>query len=331
MKSPEEMTAGEINRQLEKVDAEISKLNSEMIAAGYGHVKYWDTEKEAPKFWPRFKALHDRRQALRTEIELRYGPGAPSKLPRGFGPRKRNPIRKVSGGYQWGHHGHVYPTRAGAERQAAAAHANGFRERNPMSEKLPSLVKDAVARVKSGETLDQAANWVWFQSPSSERKKVDAWIVETKHSLGFEPGTAEQRFKALVREHMRDKNPGRKRVHTAKWDRCVKEVRQRGTAADPYAVCTAAMGELAIRKPHRRGARASNPLPRLTSVRKIYYAVTAKKGRERLYLKRNGKLTRKEPDAARFSSVAEAMARARAHLARYPTSRSYQFDVGLAY
>ena len=37
------------------------------------------------------------------------------------------PIRKVSGGYKWGGHGHVYPTRAGAERQAAAAHANGFR------------------------------------------------------------------------------------------------------------------------------------------------------------------------------------------------------------
>ena len=36
------------------------------------------------------------------------------------------PIRKVKGGYKWGGHGHVYPDRAGAERQAAAAHANGF-------------------------------------------------------------------------------------------------------------------------------------------------------------------------------------------------------------
>ncbi len=38
------------------------------------------------------------------------------------------PIRKVQGGYKWGKHGHVYPTRAGAEKQAAAAHANGYVE-----------------------------------------------------------------------------------------------------------------------------------------------------------------------------------------------------------
>ena len=37
------------------------------------------------------------------------------------------PIRKVSGGYKWGGKGKVYPTREGAEKQAAAAHANGFR------------------------------------------------------------------------------------------------------------------------------------------------------------------------------------------------------------
>lgn len=38
------------------------------------------------------------------------------------------PIRKVKGGYKWGGHGHVYASRKGAERQAAAAHANGFHE-----------------------------------------------------------------------------------------------------------------------------------------------------------------------------------------------------------
>lgn len=38
------------------------------------------------------------------------------------------PIRYVDG-YQWGRHGHIYPTRAGAKRQAAAAHAHGYRGR----------------------------------------------------------------------------------------------------------------------------------------------------------------------------------------------------------
>lgn len=36
------------------------------------------------------------------------------------------PIHKSGSGWQWGNHGKVYPTRAGAEKQAEAAHANGF-------------------------------------------------------------------------------------------------------------------------------------------------------------------------------------------------------------
>jgi hypothetical protein len=38
------------------------------------------------------------------------------------------PIKKVDGGYQWGNHGKVYPTRKQAEEQAAAAYANGYKE-----------------------------------------------------------------------------------------------------------------------------------------------------------------------------------------------------------
>jgi hypothetical protein len=38
------------------------------------------------------------------------------------------PIHKVKGGWQWGTHGKVYPTRAGAEKQAEAAYANGYKE-----------------------------------------------------------------------------------------------------------------------------------------------------------------------------------------------------------
>ncbi len=38
------------------------------------------------------------------------------------------PIHKEGSGYQWGQHGHVYATKAGAEKQAEAAHANGFQD-----------------------------------------------------------------------------------------------------------------------------------------------------------------------------------------------------------
>ena len=38
------------------------------------------------------------------------------------------PIRKVKGGYKWGSKGKVYKTREGAERQARAAYASGYRK-----------------------------------------------------------------------------------------------------------------------------------------------------------------------------------------------------------
>lgn len=39
------------------------------------------------------------------------------------------PVRKVKGGFKWGSSGKVFRTKAGALRQAAAAHANGYRGR----------------------------------------------------------------------------------------------------------------------------------------------------------------------------------------------------------
>ena len=35
--------------------------------------------------------------------------------------------RTKSGGYQWGTHGKVYKTKAGAQRQARAAYAHGYK------------------------------------------------------------------------------------------------------------------------------------------------------------------------------------------------------------
>lgn len=39
------------------------------------------------------------------------------------------PVRKVSGGYQWGKSRKVYPTRAQAEAQARAIRASGYKEK----------------------------------------------------------------------------------------------------------------------------------------------------------------------------------------------------------
>ena len=40
------------------------------------------------------------------------------------------PVRKTSGGYQWGRSGKVYPTREQAEQQARAIYASGYREKD---------------------------------------------------------------------------------------------------------------------------------------------------------------------------------------------------------
>ena len=38
------------------------------------------------------------------------------------------PIMKTKGGYRYGQSGKTYPTRAQAAKQAAAIHANGYKE-----------------------------------------------------------------------------------------------------------------------------------------------------------------------------------------------------------
>jgi len=44
------------------------------------------------------------------------------------------------------------------------------------------------------------------------------------------------------------KNGRVKRIHTKKWERCVKKVRKAGTSVNPYAVCTASLGKKAFLK-----------------------------------------------------------------------------------
>ena len=39
------------------------------------------------------------------------------------------PVRKVKGGYKWGSKGKTYSPKAMAQKQAAAAYANGYKKR----------------------------------------------------------------------------------------------------------------------------------------------------------------------------------------------------------
>jgi hypothetical protein len=52
------------------------------------------------------------------------------------------PIKKVPGGFKWGNHGKTYASRVGAEKQAAAAYASGYKgdpsEKKKTKAKKPS-------------------------------------------------------------------------------------------------------------------------------------------------------------------------------------------------
>lgn len=64
----------------------------------------------------------------------------------------------------------------------------------------PKLVTDALTRIEFGESFDKAVAWVWQWADAALRNNVDTFLVAQKHRLAYEPGTAEQRFRAYVLE-----------------------------------------------------------------------------------------------------------------------------------
>ena len=89
-KDPATMTAGEINKALDKLDARRSINDQAFIDAGRGHERPTDSEHKTDPLSVESKAIYEARWPLVNEIMRRYGPGAPSRLPvgRGFGPIK---------------------------------------------------------------------------------------------------------------------------------------------------------------------------------------------------------------------------------------------------
>jgi hypothetical protein len=87
------MSAAAINHELDKLDALSSKINSEMISAGRGHETWSETMRLSPAsaddLTIAWQTVNARRRDLRDQVERRYGPGAPSRLPKGFGPIKQ--------------------------------------------------------------------------------------------------------------------------------------------------------------------------------------------------------------------------------------------------
>ena len=88
-KRVEEMSAAEINRELDRLDARRSKNTDAFIAAGRGHERPSEYLSKSDRLSQEALAIFNRQHDLHAEIERRYGPRAPSRLPRGFGPIRR--------------------------------------------------------------------------------------------------------------------------------------------------------------------------------------------------------------------------------------------------
>lgn len=85
-----EMSGPQINKALDRLDKLDSKFNRAMIKDGRGDERFSEWSNYTDRLSRMGLSLYHMRMDLRNEIARRYGPGAPSRLPKGFGPLRSN-------------------------------------------------------------------------------------------------------------------------------------------------------------------------------------------------------------------------------------------------
>jgi hypothetical protein len=82
------MTAGDVNRELERLSAESSANCRKFIEAGRGHETWETISRQADPLALEEQRIHARREALLAEVRRECGPGL-SEFPRGW--RRKRP------------------------------------------------------------------------------------------------------------------------------------------------------------------------------------------------------------------------------------------------
>ena len=80
----QEMTAGQINKKLDALGAQSRDLTDALIAAGRGDELPSETRQRTDALSRKWQQNADQVHAMRNEIERRYGPNAPLRLPKGY-------------------------------------------------------------------------------------------------------------------------------------------------------------------------------------------------------------------------------------------------------
>lgn len=81
---PAIMTGGQINKSLDKLSLESSKINDKFISSGRGQEKPSEILTKSDSLSLAYRLNNEKMNALRNEMERRYGPGVPNRLPHSF-------------------------------------------------------------------------------------------------------------------------------------------------------------------------------------------------------------------------------------------------------
>lgn len=179
-KPTSQMTAGEINKALDKLDQQDSQLTREFIDAGRGNERPSETQHMNDPLAIRHRELFRRRMDLRNEMERRYGPGAPSRLPKGFGPLKNNP-RQASDDMFESFHGR--PVNESIDVQYSEHYHSHLASLGEMVELKVNLINGGKA-VIGFEQVDDYSDTVdnpFWSSTKSTASKISASVLASLH------------------------------------------------------------------------------------------------------------------------------------------------------
>jgi len=120
------------------------------------------------------------------------------------------PVHKVAGGWRWGQHGKVYSTKAGAERQARAIYASGYRDaiKDARSDEDVRVAREDWAKarraeIQYGASLRKIARHIAdLIRGSAPRSEADASALEralTRYAEILDPW-AHKRAEAMIAE-----------------------------------------------------------------------------------------------------------------------------------
>lgn len=98
------------------------------------------------------------------------------------------PTHKVKGGYKWGKHGKVYPTKKQADKQAQAIYASGWKESKINEIKNKNIMKRQLIRLTENdlyniiqESVNRILNEYTDKDRAESRKKLDMTMFRERY------------------------------------------------------------------------------------------------------------------------------------------------------